>query len=288
MIMRRKYYYCQLYHPQLVDVLEANEISYRVTGGSLTPRLISFSIWDTSANTTEIIKEISEIVENEPIITVEYTALEIASAELVWITPKKQCIDISNIQEAYLSACKQTDFMGKIRIKHRQQRNLFTVAKEPSMGTQTSFWAETSGFAELFADYRVHEVVKRSVLTGIDFKNVVLKNGIYSDKLFQITSQNLLDRRCIDTGHGERIIRCEICGKEQFSINGTYQLHIDFSKIDKKSDMYVTERMFGEGISYPLYLISQRFYQLLKQAKLAGGITVSPVVDTSKMLNQIP
>ncbi len=280
--MRYKYYYCQLYHPRLVDILETNEIRYKVTGGSITPLFVSFSVWDNSANAAEIIEELAQIVESEPIITVEYTSSEIAAAELIWITPTKQCIDILNVQEAYLSTCKQIDFMGKVRVNHRCQRDLFAVAKEPVMGKKSSFWAGSSGFAELFTDYRVHELVEENALTGIDLKNVVLKNGIYSDKLFQMTSQNLLDRRCISIGHGEKIIRCELCGKEQFSIDSAYQLHMDFSKIDKKSDMYVTESMFGEGISYPLYLISQRFYQLLKQAKLAGGIAVSPVVDTSR------
>lgn len=279
--MRRKYYYCQLYDPLLVDILEANEIRYQVTSGSSTPSLISFSIWDNSANAAELIKELAEVAKRVPIITAEYSASEISSAELIWITPVKQCVDIMNVQEAYIRTCTYTDFIGNFRVKHRQQKKLFVVAKEPLIGKQTSFWTESTGFAELFTDYRVRELIRENALTGIDLKNVVLRNGSYSDKLFQITSQNLLDRQCIGTGYGEKIIRCELCGKEQFSIDNAYQLHMDFSKIDKKSDMYVTKRMFGEGISYPLYLISQRFYQLLKQNNLAGNVKFSPVVDIS-------
>lgn len=171
--------------------------------------------------------------------------------------------------------------MGQSRVRHIEQRQLFSIEKEPSMNSQTSFWAETTGFAELFTDYRVYDLISKNSLIGIDLKNVVLKNGSYSEKLYQVTSRNILDRQCIGIGYGEKKLHCGIFGKEQFFIDNAYQLHLDFSKIHMENDLYVTERMFGEGIAYPLYLISQRFYQLLKKHKLAGGLTFSPVVDIS-------
>lgn len=100
-------YYCQLYHPELIEILEANKIRYRITGGTITPRFVSFSIWDTSANARNIIKEIAEVVDTEPIVTVEYSASELAAARLIWIRPTKQYVDITNTQEAYISFVKQ-------------------------------------------------------------------------------------------------------------------------------------------------------------------------------------
>lgn len=272
--MRRKYCYGERTRAPLVDFLEKNRICYE-----LTEDILSFSIWDDSENAAEIINKLAEIVVREPIVLVEYSEKEISSAELIWITPKKQNIDIINGKEAYLSTCKYTDFIGMTRTKHMQQIGLFAVAKEPSMKKRTAFWAESTGFSVLFADFRVRNLVKDNALSGVVFNNVLLKNRSYSEKLFQMTSDNVLGRQCIGTGYGEKIISCRFCGKEQFVIETSYQLHMDFSKIGKKSDMYVTEQIFGDGIASPLYIISQQFYQLLKKANLAGGITVSPVVD---------
>ena len=97
-----------------------------------------------------------------------------------------------------------------------------------------------------------------------------------------MTSPNILEKECIGIGFGEKIETCPKCGKEQYAIDNAYQLHLDFSKIKEQGDLYMTERIFGYGIAYSLYLISQRFYRLLKEENLAGGITFSPVVDISK------
>lgn len=147
------------------------------------------------------------------------------------------------------------------------------------MTTQTAFWTEDTGLAERFADYRVYNLVKENFLNGIEFKKVMDKKGVYSETLYQMTSTNILGSECIGKGYGEEKEICHICGREQYCIDNAYQLHLDFSKIDLQSDLYMTERIFGPGISYPLYIISQRFYQLLKQNKLAGGVTFEAVAE---------
>lgn len=280
--MRYKYYYCELYNPLLVDVLKANEIRYSVFGGGIVPCVVYFSVWNNSEKNIKIIKELENIVKRGPIITVDYTSSEIESSKWLWITPVKQCIDIINSDEAYAFSCQRICLDGDIRVKHKYQKNLFAIAKEPPMGKQIAFWAESTGFSELFTDYRVRKLIEENSLVGIDLKNVMLKNGNYSDKLFQVTSHNIIDLRSISKGHGEKTICCELCGRERLSIDTSYQLYMDCSVIDKGIDVAVTDRIFGEGIAYPLYIISQRFYQLLKKEKIARGITVSPVVDTSE------
>ena len=85
----------------------------------------------------------------------------------------------------------------------------------------------------------------------------------------------------IEFGHNEKLRHCPVCGKEQFFIDDAYQLHLCFSDLDVLSDLYKTERIFGDRIPYPVYIISQRFYQLLKSNKLASNVTFVPVVDIS-------
>ena len=74
---------------------------------------------------------------------------------------------------------------------------------------------------------------------------------------------------------------CRICEKEQFFLDHAEQLHVDFSKMPVQSDLYLTESIFGEGEPEPLFIISQRFYQLLNENKLARNVVFTPVIDIS-------
>ena len=280
--MRYEYYFYELYKAQLEMYLQNKGIKYvkyedDILGGSL-----KFSVWSTDENYEITLKELRGLRITDPCIYVTYSASELNNAKLLVITPKKQIIDITNNEEAYKFSCEWISSVGIEKAHHMEQIGTFVIRKEPSTKNSTAFWSEDTGFAELFTDKRVYELVKAHSLQGITFKNVMNNNEIYSENIFQMKSPNIIDRDLIEMGHGERKGICHICGKEQFFINNIYQLHLDFSKLEVQSDLYMTESMWGEGIAYPLYIISQRFYQLLKQNKLAGGITVSPVVEVKR------
>ena len=116
-------------------------------------------------------------------------------------------------------------------------------------------------------------------MEGIKFENVKNIKGFYSENIFQVITPNIIENESIGFGYGERKEVCHVCGKEQFVINNIYQLHLDVTKIKMQSDLYMTKPIWGKGIPYPLYIISQRFYQALKKNKLVGGIIVSPVQE---------
>lgn len=277
--MRYRYYFCDRYNPRVKAFLDGINIRYEVIEYKTLFPLIKFDLFSTSDHIKEYLIELEQMKVGRPIVYAEYSASEISNANLVWISPKKQCIDIINNEEAYSYSCEYLNCFGKKRVAHKEQQSLFAVAKEPSMKSATAFWTEDTGFAELFTDWRVRELAIANSLTGIDFKNVFLRKGKLSEKLYQVTSQCVIKRDCIGTGYGEKIETCHICGKEQYVIDNAYQLHLDFSRIQSQSDLYVTEKIFGQGMGFPLFLVSQRFYQLLKQNKLTGGITVSPVAE---------
>ena len=274
--MRYRYYFCKRYTSEKEEYLIKNKIKYKIEED--VRRWIIFDIWSTSKDYEKHLKELIRTPLDHPLVFAEYTASEYANAPLLMIWPKRQVIDIENEEEAYEWSC--TWMSGKIeKAKHAKPKSPFVIKKEPSMKSTTAFWCESTGFAEVFADHRVVEMVKENSLVGVDFQQVILKKGGVSDKLFQMSSNNILtteDAICL--GYGEKRVVCHVCGKEQYSIDNTYQVHVDFSKVPIKSDLYMTERIFGEGIAYPLYLISQRFYRLLKENKIAGGITFVPVV----------
>lgn len=280
--MRYEYNFYELYKAQLERYLQNKGIKYvkyedDIVGGSL-----KFSVWSTDENCEVILKDLRDLRITAPCIYVTYSTSELNNSKLLILTPKKQVIDIINNEEAYRYSCRWISSMGVEKVNHDEQVGTLAIRKEPSTKTSTAFWSEDTGCAELFTDKRIYELVQEHSLQGVRFDNVMTKNGIYSENIFQMKSSNIITKDFIEMDHGERKVVCHICGKEQFVINDIYQLHLDFSKLKVQSDLYMTERMWGEGIAYPLYIISQRFYQLLKQNKLVGGITVSPVVEANK------
>ena len=279
--MRYEYSFYKPYNVRLEEYLQTSGIKYIKHESNIVGDSLKFSVWSTDENYEIILDELQGLKIFNPLVYVTYSASEVNSAKLLVVSPKKQVINIINNEEAYRYSCRWVSSMGVEKVNHKEQIDNFSIRKEPSTKTSTVFWAEDTGFAELFVDKRVYELVREHSLQGITFKNVMNKKGIYSENIFQMKSSNIIARDLIEMGHGERKVVCHICGKEQFFINNIYQLHLDFSKLEIQSDLYMTERMWGEGIGYPLYIISQRFYQLLKQNKLVGGITVSPVVEVN-------
>lgn len=280
--MHYRYYFCEYSYLRLIKFLKENNVHYMPDNVKGDGELISFSLLSNIAEAKEILRKLEDMNVGTPLVFAEYSTEEIKTAKLLVMTPKKQCIDIINREEAYQYYCEYATSLGIPKVKHEEQIGLFSIKKEPSMKTKTAFWAEDTGFAEIFTDYRVCRLVNENMLSGIEFKNVLNKNGIYSEKLYQMTSSNVIDSKFIGKGYGERKEICQVCGREQYFIDNTYQLHLDFSGINFQNDLYMTERIFGEGIAYPLYIISQDFYQLLKKNKLDGGITVSPVAEITK------
>ena len=277
--MKYEYYFCEFYKKDLEKYLCVKGIKYKKSECNITGDRLIFSLWSNNSDLERTLNELRNLRVRDPIVFVTYSASEINTANWLVLTPKKQSIDIVNSEEAYEYSCEWISSMGVEKVNHKRQKDSFVVKKEPSMKTSTAFWTEDTGFAELFADYRVCEMVKDNSLRGIKFENVRNKKGICSEHLFQVKTSNIICNDHIEFGHGERKEVCHICGKEQFFIDDTYQLHLNVSELEMQDDLYVTERIWGEGIAYPLYIISQRFYQLLKQNKLLGGLNLSPVVE---------
>lgn len=279
--MRYKYYYSGRQTPELIDWLEQNKIKYTLVGGNIMPELVCFTVLSSKPDSVALIAQLRNMNVTQTTITAEYTPTELSNANWLVIRPRKQCIDIINSREAYDYSCRWTTSAGFRKARHEVQKSLFAIAKEPSVKTSTAFWAPDTGFSEIFTDQRIVDLAKEHNLVGIDFKNVLLKNGNVSQCLYQMTAHHVLDRDYISLGHGEKHLTCPICGKAQYFINDAYQLHLDMSKVNGQNDLYVTERIFGEGRAYPLYIISQRFYQMISSHRLVGNLMISPVVNVN-------
>lgn len=279
--MRYRYYYCDFNQsPELIEFLTENGIAYKEHyAGPNRKSLIIFNIWSNKPNSEYFVSTLKKM-NRTPHVYIEYSEADRKKAKLLWLHPKKQKIDLINEEESFEFGCWYESWLGHKCYKHETQKGLLSISKEPSTNSKDVFWTISTGFSELFVDRKVFDAVKASSLIGIELWDVLLRDGRKSDKIFQMTSSNIIGRECFKWGYGEVIEKCPVCGKEQYDFGSDdYQLHLDTSKINVQSDFYVTDRMFSAGIARPIFIISQQFYQLLKKSGLTGGAVFIPIVD---------
>ena len=280
--MRTKYFFSTISRPVIIEWLESNKIDYYLDGGGIVRVFVNFTLWSSDPNIDKYLQELAEINVAHPSISPACTSAELLRANYLMICPKKQWVSIINQENAYRYTCQWiTQIAGWRKANHEEQIDYFQIAKEPSIKTSTAFWHEDTGFAELFTDKRVHDLVIERNISGVMFKPVYLKNGDCSKNIFQMSAANLIESAQIQLGHGEKVQHCQFCGKEQYFIRSNYQLHLYTKELPFDQDFFATERIWGEGRAYPLYVISQRFYRLLKEHKLTGNISFVPVVEVS-------
>lgn len=277
--MRQKYYFHQLRTPEMIDFLNRNEIPYKVSEeSSIVPTFLTFTLWSNQENTAAFLVELTAMSVS-PLIFHEYTESDRKKAEYLWLWPQKQKMEIIGSEDAFRYECEYRSVIGKKCYGHELQIGPVTIRKEPSEKGKATFWTEDTGFSMLFADQKIKTAAEAADIKGIHFMDVKLKSGKNSERIVQLNSDNIIPAEAIEKGHGERVHKCPVCGREKYDINsGEYCLHIDISKIPQGVDFCKTEDIYGGYSPFPLYIVSQRFYRLLKNADLTAGAKFSPVV----------
>lgn len=273
--MRYSYYFCYDTNPWLEDFLKTNGIKHTLeTIGDRN--LVIFKFYSTTPNANAYLEELKKKWIT-PLVDTEYSEKDLNSAKLLDIRPYKYFFDIVNEDEAFQYSCLCRTVVGGTTYVHEKQVANIAVKKEPALNTRTAFWCTSTGGPEVFVDKRIHQLAVENDLCGLRFDHVFVRKKV-SENIFQLTTDHIIDKAKIGTGYGERIFKCPACGKEEYLIErGLYVLHLDYSKIEMDSDLYMTEGIRSWGCHLPRYLISQRFYQLLKANKLTGNIDFTPV-----------
>ena len=284
--MRYRYYYCERTSERLINYLTVESIKYNVTEGISAgryacPALVSFNIWADDKNAEQHMQALNAISQFGPTKYAEYSSRDYSKAAYLMMRPKSQSVEIVNPDEAFQYSCQWVNSVGMHLRKHEKQVGPVVIAKEPDIRKSTAFWSEDTGFSVFFASKKVVDLVNQHPLVGISFPKVKLRNGNESENIFQMISPNIITQDCIGMENLKIVETCLVCGKEQFFLDHAEQLHVDFSKLPVDSDLYLTESIFGEGDPEPMFIISQRFYQLLNENKLARNVVFTPVVDIS-------
>lgn len=281
-LMRYQFYFCECASNALEEFLQSHSVRYKYHDHKmLAPDQITFSLYTDDPRFDTIEKKLMEQHHRAVARYLEFTDEELSSARYLWLWPRKQQIEISNEKQAYQETCQRLNQYGNPLPAHRTQITDFLIRKEPSTKSNTAFWNEKYGFAELFTDWRVVALVEAHNMKGIGFRSVKIKKDIDSDTIFQVVSEEKVCTSNIVLGYGEREIICPICRNKRYYIDagGSYQLHVLSTQNWNGLDFLMTEKIWGDGAMFPIYIISQKFYRLLREHNLAGGVAFYPIAE---------
>lgn len=277
-IMRKKYSYCEKYSEAVEQYLRNQKIKYKIVGdGVLVSKLISFVIYDGASSDLNL----QQLIHCNPIVTNEFTQKELYAAEYLTMRPRKNVVDITNTNEAFLYKCPRKSMFGNEKFEHKEQIGQFRIKRINTKCT-TAFFSSTTGFSEIFAKEEVCEFMHNNNITGIVIKPVLLEEKDYEkvSGLCQLCSEKIIPTEKIFINETQKVGKCPICGTLKVLCKQDYQLQLIGTAFDLSDDFYMTEAIFGEGISHPLYIISHKLYQLLFNAKLSHNVIFEPVVFT--------
>lgn len=279
--MKIGYHFSTFYKEEIETWLISHNIKYETSDGVFFQRCLYFTIWSTTNNCDALLKELHNMARLRPSACAYYSPKDLSVAPLLEIRPKSLKMCIENIDESFRYDCQWSHMADRFEIHkayHKEQIGTIMITKEPSVTTKTVFWGPDDGGAIIFADKKVVDLALQENLKGILFQDVLLKNRKPSERIFQMLAEDIVQQGDIAWGKGEKEEVCRMCGKKQYALSNTYQLHLYDDPVYREKDFFSTERIFGEGIAQPIYIISQRFYQLLKQNKFTAQVNFVPVV----------
>lgn len=274
--MRKKFSYCEKYSEKVELYLNNHEIKYKTVGdGILVPKLISFAVYDGVASAPEF----RQLIHGKPIVTNEFTQKELNAAGYLTMRPQKNIVNIANANEAFLYKCQRKSLFGVEKFSHKEQVGLIRVKKFNLKGT-TYFFSPTTGFSEIFAKDSICDFIKDQNVTGMEVRPVLLdeRNHEMESGLCQLWSKKTIPKNMIFLDEKQAIEKCPVCGSSKILCKQDFQLQLVGSISDLSDDFCMTEAIFGEGISYPLYIVSQRLFQLFVRTGMSRNVVFEPVL----------
>lgn len=219
---------------------------------------------------------ISSLLTSTPLIFKEFDKKDLEEANFLQIIPQMQKVHIENLDNSFYSSCKIVDEFGLKRTYHKQQVGNIAISK---MSKDTCyFYSVDTGFSEIFVKSEVAQMVAENDIKGVSFRPVI-ESGKERNDLYQLWAEKELQFENMKFDGSEKFANCPLCSKyKSVIVENDYQLHLNLCENELDLDFYMTSALFGEGIPYRYYLISQKFYQLLKNEKLDKKVKFVPIV----------
>ena len=261
--------YSKILEQKLNDV----KLKYEVKNILGSNRII-FSIKDNS----KYDKELELLIKNTPLVYNQFTKKELENAHLLQIVPESQKISIINGEECFEAKCIKEDKFGIKRTYHHKQVGKIKIKNVPKQDGCCLYSVDT-GFSEIFARKELVELIQKYNFKGFNISSISEQKNEDCEDLYQLLSDNIIKFEEIETTNQEKIENCPICHDyKKIIIDNTYQLHLNNKNKYLDSDFYMTDAIFGEGIPYRIYLVSQRFYQALQKENMNKKVKFVPVI----------
>lgn len=260
---------------ELLDLLERYRIKYTVSD-AFSELSVTFFLYEDE-NVDEQLRTLANKFAPVPLTYKEYTKEEIANAEFLLFRPVYSKVQLSLDSGAFVYSCEYRNSYGDEYYGHMEQIASSVILREPVWKRRSFLSEDVGGYGQIYCNRSVVDLIHDYGLKGIQINPVYLRNGEQCTNTFQLTAQKIIPQKALILGRGEVKRQCRVCGRERFFLDSRYCLHLYKNEIDQTVDFLQTESILGEGIENPIFLISQRFYRLLIQAKLASHIIVEPV-----------
>lgn len=154
----------------------------------------------------------------------------------------------------------------------------FRTKKRPNW-KKRHFFSFTNVWDELFVSDHAKEILLKENITGIDFCEVLSKNGKQLlEGVSQLAVKHSILPAFVET---ENIVKahhiCSLCGRKRFLLDSALKESYQKNRFDNAPDVIKTQDLFGAELGVPKTLIRQKVYRTIVENQLSQGLCFYPV-----------
>lgn len=268
--------YCCNYSEKLIRALEERGIQCEVSDlPTIGMHTIVFKMCDDQPDDSRL-----KTLADKSCITcfksLVFSKSEMNSAEWYSMWCDNMKIEEDGDHSAYEYSCEY----AANRAQHRKQIRSFVLKKPIKWSANRFFVAMLGDGRTLLAKTQTKDILNNSGIKGICWLDVLDKCGERFEDTFQLTAETVIPTEALILNEMEyrKKICCEICGKEQYSIDGSFRLRVRKSALNPAIDIVRTEAIFGDGFANPAILVSKRFYETVVRNGLGKTIHFEPII----------
>lgn len=262
---------------EILNLLEKFEIPYdtdKTIDGNICA--FSFDIYEDDSGWLEFKKKISELINitGEPVFPISsniFDDSELADAQ--WLSVR------SMFNKLYLYNKEQSCQLTYCDCQ-QIQINEFRL-KEVIKWGRNHIFSPFNAQDELFVDDYAKNILSMSDLKGYEYWKVKKSfTNVYIPNVYQLKTSCYLPMNSVVVQRDdiEDNDVCPKCGRHRYIVKFLYVLKIKKDRlIDIPCDILRTSDTFGYGFGQSYLLITNRFYQILKENNLTRNLEIQPV-----------
>ena len=291
-------------YPNIPELKETLEKKYGISCILLDSGFLIFDIADNTAIFPEIEQLLPPLTTDEelerllaqndrsPCARVQYNPVfsekELLAAEWLEFRAISLKVDPQNDETLWKTFCVPPGAVAKpgmcVMGRHLVIDEPF-VLEHPVKLRPTQFFCTSIVFQQaIFCSALAKEFLEAADLRGITFLPVMKRGGKAAcDDLFQLDAATIPAEALVPLQYMKQR-RCEFCGMPLLTpLDGRERFGIDQRFLDSSVDIYKTPPMFsGTNVKIPYackerYLISTKFYRVLKQKRMTRGLKFKPL-----------